>query len=507
MKTNELEFFEDYIKLKCNEWGTRPFATEIKTSVTFTYNTFFDHVLKAAGFIQKHEIKPKDKVIILMENSIDALTLFIGAIMADIIPILISPNYKLSEIEYVSKTCKASAIFFPSNKRDALQEKINLKHFSYNYIKESREPYLSTESHKTPDDTAYIIFTTGSTGTPKKVEVSHRNILTEIAAMVEAYDITKDDRYLCVLPIYHASGLYRGILLPFDCGGFVALAEEFKKESFWHEIELEQITFVQVVPSILRTLLMNNEYLTEGQQKSLKYIGSASAPHPTELITSFEKKFGVYVLLGYGMTEATCGITLNPINIEHRKLGSVGKPLTVNKVEVVDQNGAILSAGKTGRIIVTGKNITKYNDNGDMQFDSDVFHSKERILDTGDIGRIDADGFVWLESRSQDMIKRGGYRISPNEIENAITKAFPYLEVTVLGVPHHLLGEDIVAFVAKGNYSLTDRDIIRTIKNEIISYKIPSEIIFIDALPMRGVGKIDKNKLMEMYTANNIQNR
>ncbi|MCK5602691.1 long-chain fatty acid--CoA ligase, partial [Candidatus Pacearchaeota archaeon] len=245
-------------------------------------------------------------------------------------------------------------------------------------------------------------------------------------------------------------------------------------------------------------LLQYPDYFELGHEKTLRCIGSASAPHPVDLIKSFEERFGVYVLQGYGLTEATCGITLNPLNRKERKLGSVGKPLSVNQVKVLSDDDEVLPPGQSGRIFVYGDNIASFDDNS-RSFESEAPPPSDRALETGDIGYVDEDGFVWLQSRSSDLIKRGGYRMSTVEIEAAILEANPNAEVAVIGVPHPVLGQDVIAFVVKRETDCKARDIIRSIKSKIASYKIPSEIVFIESLPMIGVGKVDKKTLLQSF--------
>jgi acyl-CoA synthetase (AMP-forming)/AMP-acid ligase II len=493
----EFNCISDYIIYKCGEWEQRIFLKEKKTLLVYTYFEFLEEVKLASTFLNSLGIKSGDQIVLEMENSLAALAMFMGAMMINIVPIIISPKSKSNELKHTLKDCKAAAFFSPYEKRNNYG---SIPFYTYNFslYRNNLPKIFLSSKHIAYDNTAYITFTTGSTGTPRKINVSHCNMLLEIQSMAEAYGFTQNDRHLCILPLYHASGLYRNIFLPFHTGGYVLLSDAFHCDDFWQDIDSEKITFVQVVPSILKKLLMCKGNFKEGQAKTLKFVGSASAPHPIGLLQSFECRFGVYVLQGYGMTEATCGITLNLLSREKRKIGSVGKPLSINKIEVLDENDNALPQGDIGRIVITGNNITTFSDINDKIKNSGV-HLGGKKIDTGDIGYIDADGFVWIVGRRQDIIKRGEYRISPNEIEDVITELFPEVEVAILGVSHKLLGQDVVAFISNNKNSLSSRDIIRKIKGKIASYKIPSEIIFVDSLPKLGVGKIDKKQLLNLY--------
>ena len=487
-----------YISGVCSMWNERPFLREKKTSSFFTYSGFFEEIKRAVAILDIEGVRPRERILLSMDNSSASLSMFMGSLVAGIVPIVVSPKNKTAELKQVCESCNPVGFISFLEDKKRIKDGVDIPSFSFERFRSIHSKGSGHSRTINPDETAYIVFTSGSTGLPKIIEVSHRNMLAEIESMAKAYGFTEDDRHLCILPIFHASGLYRNMFLPFHAGGFVVLNGEFREDTFWKEVASEQITFVQVVPSILRTLLRRDEYFKEGQQKTLKFIGSASAPHPVELLKAFEERFGVYVLQGYGMTEATCGITLNPLDIENRKLGTVGKPLSLNSVEIRDEGGKILPSGETGRIIVAGENITRYFEDPHAQRTRE-YGLSTRELDTGDMGHLDEDGFLWIESRRKDLIKRGGYRMSSIEIEAAIEAAFPQFEVCVLGVPHSTLGQDVIAFVAPNNGALTSRDVIREIKKSIASYKLPSQVRFVESLPKLGVGKVNKEKLLEIY--------
>ncbi len=489
-----------YILERCERWAERVFLKEKKTGTQLTYSELRKQILAATEVFRDHGIEPGDRILIEMDNQIGAVVHFFSSLVAGVIPVIISTRQKIDEVAAVIERCQARALCLAPLAEDKYANAMPIPLISHGIRDADTIPVNLEPSPVKGEQTAYIVFTTGTTGTAKKVEISHANMLSEIESMAAAYGLTGDDRHLCVLPVYHASGLYRNIMLSFDAGAFTVLCEHFEKELFWKDIEAEDITFVQVVPSILKTLLIHDEFFEDGQQKSLKAVGSASAPHPKELVESFESRFAISVLQGYGMTEATCGITLNPLPGYLRKPGSVGMPLSVNRIEVWDDNGERLPVGKSGRIIVFGKNIADCEDSGISAGVAD--NHPDGFLETGDIGYIDDDGFLWLIARQQDIIKRGGYRLSPEEIESAVLSEFPDLEVAVVGVSHPLLGQDVVAFVTSPEREVTGRAIIKKIKKHIAAYKIPSKFYFVDKIPMVGVGKIDKKGLAELYNNN-----
>ncbi len=489
---------KEYILEKCHHNYESIFIKEFETSKTCTYGSFGQEIRSVALYFKKEGIKERETVLLPMENTISSLALFMGAIVSNIVPVPIANEFIENELRAIVKNTNIRAIVVAHGKKKELQVEFPFPILEYETPAQNIPEVNSLGNENRLDDIAYIAFTSGSTGKPKKIAISNLNMLAEIQCMSDAYGFDKSIRHLCLLPIYHASGLYRNILLPFHVGGEVVIVSKFVVEGFWNIIGTEKINFVQVVPSILKMLVMNCKETDPDLKNGLKCIGSASAPHPVSLIELFEKSFNVQICQGYGMTEATCGITLNPFEIGKRKLGSVGKPLEVNKLIVCNEKGETLLPGEVGKIKISGDNVAKNCLNSKNETSE---KQKSDWLDTGDYGNLDDDGFLWIVGRESDLIKRGGYRIAPNEIEDVICEAFPIVESAVIGVPHPILGQDIVAFITKNtNDNISSRKVISRIKTMISSFKIPSRILFIEFIPKNGVGKVDRNKLLEYYT-------
>jgi acyl-CoA synthetase (AMP-forming)/AMP-acid ligase II len=489
--------FAEYFYSVCNRFGDDLFLVELATGRKLSYLAFLEEVKRAAVYLKQSDLQAEDELLLVMENSVSSLVLFFGALIANVVPVPMSPKLSHEEMQDIFSNLKAKAIVVDQSFENKILEGIpfnNLEMQKYKNFQAEDFEVLMEDSLK---KTAYICFTSGSTAFPKKVLITHKNMLSEIEGMVSAYDFDKTTRHLCVLPVNHASGLYRNILLPFHSGGKVFLSSSFDPENFWDLIEQNQITFVQVVPSILKILLLKSQIWKLGQEKSLEIIGSASAAHPQELLKQFKEKFAVKLQVSYGMTEATCAITVNSDDDNQEKLGSAGKPISVNEIQVLSESGEILLSGQAGEVTVRGSNITDalVPIPGEEEKAEDIWRK------TGDWGYLDEDGFLWLLGRNNDLIKRGGYRFSPVEIENSICSLFPGLEVAVIGVPHPLLGQDIVAMVANAEErSIQGRDIISALKDRVSSIKIPSKVFFMEQIPkLETIGKIDRKAVLKYY--------
>ncbi len=485
-----------YLYRKCREHGEKVFIKEYLTSRICSYSGFWKEIETSTFFLHGNGVSCGDRIMIIMDNSITSLSMFFGAIVAGIIPVPVSPKASVSELSLLVYTSSATCLLASSGLSE-YQELKNVKVLNMNSSVRTIRDKMVFNEKDSMSDTVYVMYTSGSSGTPKEIVITHDNMLSELFSMVDAYELDDSHRHLCILPVYHASALYRNILLPFHNGSEVVLLEGFDSDNFWKLVRNEQINFVQVVPSILSELLMKSDKFTPEDQACLTFIGSASAPHPQELVSRFEQTFGVYVLQAYGMTEATCTITLNPLKREDRNLGSVGRPISVNNITILDDSGKPLPAGEIGRVIVSGRNVAL---NVSSALTENGINTNGNVLETGDLGYIDEEGYLWLVGRQTDMIKRGGYRISPGEIENQIMKILSGVEVAVIGVPHPLLGQDIIAFITVGKeVELDNRALLRELKKTMASYKMPSQLIYVDFIPKLTVGKVNRMRLIEDY--------
>jgi long-chain acyl-CoA synthetase len=490
--------FAEYLCSVCRRFGDDLFLVELETGRKISYREFLKEVKCAAFFLRNSGLKVDDEFLLRMDNSVSALVVFFGAIFSRIIPVPTSPKLSRDDLLDVLSHSKVKLIVADRSFDKELLADLplpNLEVSGYrNFLSEDFEALMENVLQ----ETAYTCFTSGSTAQPKKVSVSHGNMLLEIRGMAFAYGFDSSTRHLCVLPVNHVSALYRNILLPFNVGGKVFLSHGFDPESFWGLIEQNQITFVQVVPSILQTLLLKSYNWKSEQQKTLELIGSASAPHPQELLKQFQEKFSMKPLVSYGMTEATCAITVNSEREDQDKFGSVGRPISVNEIQILSESGEILPSGQAGQVMVRGGNITTALV---PCFGEEGKNAEEIWRKTGDWGYLDEDRFLWLLGRNNDLIKRGGYRLAPVEIESSICSLFPGLEAAVIGVPHPLLGQDLVAMVADGEErSLQGRDIISALKGRVSSIKIPSKVFFMEKIPkLETIGKIDRKAVLKYY--------
>jgi long-chain acyl-CoA synthetase len=348
-------------------------------------------------------------------------------------------------------------------------------------------------------DLAALMFTSGSTGAPKGVMVTHRNIECNSRDIVSYMGLTCNDRVMVVLPFHYCFGasLLHSHLL---AGGTVVLNNEFRlyPEMVLQEMQQRECTGLAGVPSTYQILLRRSRF-REMAFPNLRWFQQAGGKLPNPCIRELLEAFPeVRYFLMYGQTEATARLSYLPPERLSDKLGSIGTGLPSTKLEVLRTNGAPVLPGsdETGEIVASGGNIAAgyWNDP-----DESVKFFRSGRLYTGDIARVDADGFIFVVERERDMIKSGGNRVSAKEIEDIIAELPAVVEVAVLGAPHELLGEAIKAFVVLApQASLTPEQIEAHCRTRLPGFKMPEEVILLGSMPHNSSGKVLKPKLKAM---------
>jgi long-chain acyl-CoA synthetase len=343
-----------------------------------------------------------------------------------------------------------------------------------------------------PSALALLIYTSGTTGRPKGVRLDHANISATAELIVDWFEMTADTRSLLVLPLFHVNGIMVSVVSPLLAGGSAFIAERFHAASFWATVEQVRPTFFSAVPTIYALLVSRPG--AQPDTGSLRFVICGAAPMPSRLIGEFEERFGVPLVEGYGLSECTVACTLNPLR-GVRKAGSVGLPLPGIDVAVVDQVGQSLPAGQIGEVVVRGPNVMR----GYLGRPDETAHVlRGGWLHTGDIGRLDDDGYLTLVDRVKDLIIRGGENIYPKEIEDVLHAHGAVLEAAVVAQPDPVFGEQPVAFVAlRQGHSVEPEALIEHCRLSLARYKVPRAVHIEETLPKNAVGKIAKPVLRE----------
>ncbi len=346
-----------------------------------------------------------------------------------------------------------------------------------------------------PEDGAVILYTSGTTGHPKGAELTHFNMYMNADATRRLFGMAVDDTHLITLPLFHSFGQTTQMNAGILAGNKLVLLARFTPDAVLSGMEKENVTIFCGVPTMYWALINYpeaNKYDLKKISDTLRLGVSGGASLPLEVMRQVEEKFNINILEGYGLSETSPVATFNRLDRE-RKAGSIGLPIWGVEVKVVDEKDNELNPGEAGEIVIRGHNIMKgyYKKPVDTEdaFRNGWFHS-------GDVGKMDEDGYFYIVDRIKDMILRGGYNVYPREIEEVLITHPAVSMAAVIGVPHDKMGEEIKAVVVLNkDIPISEDELLAWGKKEMADYKYPRLIEFRESLPMTATGKILKKEL------------
>ena len=368
-----------------------------------------------------------------------------------------------------------------------------LGHIDASTVHSNSEPAGSTRAVATrsaPDDPALIVYTSGTTGRPKGCVLSHSNVDAMSSAIIATLRLTSDDCSLLVLPLFHCNGLIVGTVAPLRAGGRVHVGNRFSPDNFWRSIADVRPTYFSAVPTMYA--LLADRGPTVEDLSTLRFAICGAAPMPVGLIDTVEKTFGIPIVEGYGLSECTVAATINPLD-GPRKAGTVGPPMAGIDVAIDSPEGPITTPGYIGEVLISGPTVMS----GYLGLPEETERTiRDGWLHTGDVGSLDADGYLTLVDRLKDMIIRGGENIAPSEIEHVIQALPDVLEVAVVGSPDPIYGEVPTAHVvARTGTSISPETVLDHCKQQLAKFKWPATVVVHPSLPKNSVGKISKRDL------------
>ncbi|WP_354642978.1 non-ribosomal peptide synthetase [Kitasatospora camelliae] len=364
---------------------------------------------------------------------------------------------------------------------------------------EATEPLTEGGGPSGPEDTALILHTSGTTDRPKLVPLTHANLCVAARNTGAAFDLGEGDLCLNVMPLFHAHGLTSTLLATLVRGAGIVCTPGFSDTGFLTWLEAFRPTWYTAVPAMHQALLaVAGEHREAFAGAGLRFVRSASAPLPGPVLTALEEAFRAPVIEAYGMTEAGSLVTSNPLPPGRRKPRSVGLPVG-GPVAILDKEGRELPAGESGEIAIRGANVmTGYEANPEAN--ARAFSGG--WLRTGDEGRLDEDGYLYVVGRSKEIINRGGSKVAPVEVDEVLG-GHPAVELAVaFGVPHPTLGEDVaVAVVPRPGAAIVEREIRAWAAERLADFKVPSRVFTVDDVPRSPTGKVQRLRLAERLAA------
>jgi acyl-CoA synthetase (AMP-forming)/AMP-acid ligase II len=451
-------------------------------------------------------LRKGDKFSFMMGNGFQTTRIFLGGMYSGFTLAPLNLLAQPSQLEYVLDHSDTKLVFFTEEHKKKLEKSASKvhRHIKLVQIDNDVEAVFPAEKDSpdfklpdvTEDDDALLLYTSGTTGKPKGVVLSHKNLIAGGRYTTMAHELGPEDRALCSLPVYHINGAVVTVITPLVSGGSVVVPHKFSVSNFWELLSEYRCTWFSVVPTILSYLLSS----TNLKEKNLKlghvrFGRSASSPLPPALHKAFEEKFGVPIIETMGLTETAAPVFSNPLDSSTRKYGSPGRPVG-NEAKIVDKNGREVTCGNQGEIMVRGDNVMKgYYKVPDLTaktLESDGW------LHTGDVGYMDEDGFVFVTGRIKELIIKGGENIAPREIDEALYSHPAVMECAAVGIPDDHYGEEIMCCVVlKPGCQATEEELRHHCFELLGQFKTPKTIRFLEDLPKGPSGKIQRIKLRE----------
>lgn len=469
------------------------FLTDAETGDKLTYGDFADRTDRIAATLVDAGVRVNDTVCIIMPNSIPLVAAIAGILKAGGIAVPIAPDYTSREMGYVFAESESKHILTAASAEPTVSAAVDEIDCDVDSVLMTAD-YIDTdynvERTVRPTDTALLMFTSGTTGDPKGVALSHLNLLFRFdgGEMPRGYDV-----FYTILPLYNIDGLITTFGTLYD-GGCVLLRDGFSASSFWSDIEDYEADLTSVVPSILAILLEQGHPPGVTISSPELFVVSGSYVHE-ELVERFEDIFDIAVMEIYGLTEAA-GTSYS--NLNDIVVGSAGTPSTYTELRIVDEETADpVAQGEMGEIVLRGPTVFKEYDNNREATEAvrsgGWFH-------TEDIGYVDEIGRLYVRNRIKDIIIRGGQNIYPGEIEEVLHTHSAVEDVAVVGESDEIYGELVIAYVT--TRAVTDReelseDLIAYSRKNLVDFKVPAEVRLVESFPRGETGKILKENLGE----------
>jgi long-chain acyl-CoA synthetase len=453
---------------------------------------------RVAGLLRAKGMRPGDRIGLMLPNVPYFAVVYYGILRAGGVVVPMNVLLKEREVAYYLRDSDARLMFAWHEFADAAHAGSDEAGADCQLVEPGDFEALLARSEHSPevvergsDETAVILYTSGTTGTPKGAELTHDNLGRNVEIAIGLFRIGDDAVTLGALPLFHSFGQTCGLNATVRAGGCLTLVPRFDAGTALEVIQRDRVTVFQGVPTMYGALL-NHPERERFDVSTLRLCVSGGAAMPVEVMRGFEEAFGCAILEGYGLSETSPIASFNHPHRE-RKPGSIGTPVEGVQMKVVGEDGGELAAGEVGEIAIRGHNVMKgYWRRPEATVEAirgGWFHS-------GDLARIDEDGYFFIVDRKKDMVIRGGYNVYPREIEEVLYEHEAVREAAVIAVPHPELGEEVAAAVVLvPGADVDEAEILEFVKGQVAAYKYPRLVWFVDELPKGPTGKILKREI------------
>jgi long-chain acyl-CoA synthetase len=447
---------------------------------------------RVAALLRAKGVEPGDRVGVMLPNIPYFGACYYGILRAGAVVVPMNVLLKGREVAFYCGDPESKVVFAWGEFAEAAEggtaqadtECILVKPGEFERLLADHEPDGEV-ADRAPDDTAVILYTSGTTGTPKGAELTHHNLRRNVEIAAGLFGLGEEAVTLGALPLFHSFGQTCGLNATIRSGGCLTLIPRFDPAKALEIIQRDRVTVFEGVPTMYAAML-NLPDAGSYDTSSLQRCASGGAAMPVEIMRGFEEKFGCKVLEGYGLSETSPVASFNHPDME-RKPGSIGTPIEGVEMKLADEEGGV------GEIAIRGHNVMKgYWRNPEAT--AEVM--RDGWFHTGDMAQVDDDGYFFIVDRKKDMIIRGGYNVYPREIEEVLYEHPAVREAAVVGMPHDELGEEVGAAVAlKEGHETGAAELQAFVKEQVAAYKYPRRIWFVEELPKGPTGKILKREI------------
>lgn len=455
------------------------------------YSALADAITRVSGMLLEHGLNRGERVALLAGRTVDAAAGVLGIMAAGGATCVIDPRLPAAELAVRLESAGIGWLLDDTAHGVQAAAATRVKHLRLEDAARAAPRVIDDIGR---DDDALLIMTSGSTGVPKAVLLTHKNLLSNAYGVAERTGVTPQDRVLHMLPLYHTNGTNNLLIVPFCCGASVVMLERFHPETFFHEIAPHRPTYITGVATHYSRLLAHTP--PAGALASLRFLRSGAAPLNAQLHRDIERHLGLPLIHSYGLSEDTCTAAMNPPAA--RKIGTVGTALAGQRVAVFAPGSEnSVPTGAEGEICIAGPSLMKGYVPPAGHGDGPSIRSG--WLRTGDLGWLDADGYLTVSGRLKEIIIRGGENLSPGRIEEAILRNPAVRACCVVGAADADLGEVPVAFVvARDGVEVKQQDVQDRVLAELPRSYVPARVILLKALPEIGIGKVDRAALKRL---------
>ncbi|MFF0148625.1 long-chain acyl-CoA synthetase [Amycolatopsis sulphurea] len=472
-----------------------PARVAVRSPVTITYGGLRQAGRRVAGAVRSAGYAPLDRVLFIAPTIPEFPEIYYGLHAAGVTVVTMNTMSTHPEIGYVLADSGTSLVVAWHECADAARTAAAERGIEFWEIEPGHSfeaPPLTDVHEHAHDDTAVIMYTSGTTGKPKGAELTAANLIRAVQSFTPVFNLTGEDRVGTALPLFHSYGQSICMNTALAAGASISLLTRFEPGDVLRMMKRDRLTILLGVPTMWNAMLHVEGDFRAEDFTELRLAGSGGASLPVEVILAFEDRFGCRILEGYGLTESTGGATFNDLNRE-QKTGTVGRALPGMTVEVRDSDGHALPPGEPGEVYLKGPMIMKGYWNRPEATAQDL---RDGWLKTGDIGALDHEGYLSILDRVKDLIIRGGYNVYPREVEEVLYEHADIVEVAVIGAPDEHYGEEIAAVIALAPGSTVTGEEIRSwAKQRLSAYKVPRLFSFVEQLPRGATGKILKRAI------------